>query len=141
MELIDKVKAMTNDSGREMFRWGDYEVIGIEDRKESNWFYAIVKYKGDKKGGVYVLSMPKKDSGCKASHFSHRWYFALLVSQESAGIKVVWNNNGWPTWPTWICRDEAKLQWFFSEYKTLLERYGFTDITIRRNYYETKNYS
>lgn len=140
MELLEKCLKMTNDSGKEMFRWNDYDVIGIEERKNDNWFYAIVRFKCSPEG-VYVLALPKKDSGCKACIFSHLWYFALLVSQEDAGINVVWNHKSWPTWPSWICRDEEKLNNFSENYKALLGRYGFDRLSIEQNYYNTRKHS
>ncbi len=132
--MEEKIKSMTNNDGINfMFRFDDYEVLGIEDRGEKNWFYTVVRYHGSQK--VCVLSMPRKESGCKPSHFGHLEYYALLASIEFAGIKVVWARQGWPMWPVWYCDDEQKLSTFRNKYREIIGKYGFDERTIERNRY------
>ena len=132
MMELQKVMEMTNESGREWLSWGK-EVIGIEDRNEKNWFYAVFRYTGSEK--VYVLSLPRKRTDCKASNFGHLYYFALLNAQKDAGIGIVWNKNGWPMWPVWHCNDEQKLRKFEECFASIIGKYGFDKLSIDKNYH------
>ena len=131
MEL-QQVMEMTNESGKSWLRFYDKEILGIEDRGETSWFYVVYRYKNSPK--VYVLSTPRKDSDCKAGSMGHLYRYALIVAMEEAGIKIEWKaSNDWPIWPSWYCDDKDKLDKFVKRLDQILSKYGFNRNTIEQN--------
>ena len=125
-----KVLSMANDSVAWYLR--NFNVIGIEYEKDSSWFYAIGKYENSNQ--VNVLSVAKKDSGCKTTVFGDFNYFAILYALHACGYSAKWTAKGYVMWPVWYL-NRFEMQNFLIEYDKIISKYGFDRLSVERNTY------
>lgn len=117
--MKEKVLAMANSSADWYLK--NFNVLGIEEEKDSNWFYAVGKYDNSKK--ITVLCVAKKDSDCKTGFMGDLNRFAIIYAMDRCGLKIKWRND-YPIWPVWY-HDRDAMEKFLSVYNPLIAKYGF----------------
>lgn len=123
-----KVLEMANESAEWYLR--NFNVLGIEYEKDSNWFYAVGKYENSNR--VTVLSVAKKDSGCKTSVFWDLYRFSIIYAMHACGYKIEWSGNGNPIWPIWYL-NTFEMKNFLFEYDNMISKYGFNRASVQTN--------
>ena len=123
-----QVLEMANDSAEWYLR--NFNVCGIEYEKDSSWFYAIGKY--DKSEQMNVLSIAKKESGCKTTVFGDFNYFAILYALHACGYSAKFTPKGYVMWPVWYL-NQFEMKNFLIEYDKMIEKYGFTRASVQTN--------
>lgn len=128
--MKEKVLAMANETAAAYLE--KFDVLGIEEEKESSWFYAVGKYKNSDK--MDVLSVAKKDSGCETTVFWDFYHFAIIYAIHECGYKLKWMPNGNPMWPVWYL-NRFEMKNFLIEYDKMIGKYGFDRVSVEKNIY------
>lgn len=123
-----QVLEMANDSAEFYLR--HFNVCGIEYEKDSSWFYAVGKY--DNSERMTVLSVAKKNSGCKTTNFWDFYRFSIIYAMHICGYKLKWCANGSPMWPVWYL-NQFEMKNFLIEYDKMISKYGFTRASVQTN--------
>ena len=122
-----EVLAMANKSAEWYLK--NFNVCGVEEEKDSNWFYAVGKYENSNR--MTVLCVAKKNSDCKTGSMGTFYRFAIIRSMDLCGFKIHWKNDN-PIWPVWYL-NENEMDKFLSFYNPLIEKYGFNRASVQTN--------
>jgi len=112
----------TNKKGIDFISHLEFEILGVEITASNEYRkeQTIIGTIGGRKIAVIV---PQEDGDTEPCIFGNLEYFAAHYAADETGIKLNYNNFGFPIHPIWYTNNGNQMHSFLKIYQQIIEKY------------------